>query len=67
MLEHAEVQKFIKTTGIRTLAELTEKFASEDPEILAMTLMYLTKKNRIKMIAYQAPSKSEKIYFIPKQ
>jgi len=67
MIKHADVQEFIRTAGIRTMADIKEKFASEDPEILQMTLKYLTEKNRIRTATYQSPSEAVKIYYIPKQ
>ena len=67
MVEHTDVQKFIQTTGIRTASELKKCFANEDPEILAMSLTYLTSKNRIRIAKYQSPTGPETIYYIPKQ
>jgi len=67
MLKHSDVQEFIKTAGMKTMADIKEKFASEDPEILQMALKYLTEKNRIRHAEYQSPSGAVKIYYIPKQ
>jgi len=67
MIEHSDVQKFITSTGIKTLSELKKYFDSEDPEILEMALTFLITKHRIKIAEYQSPSGPEKIYFIPKQ
>jgi hypothetical protein len=66
MISSDDLKTYIAEVGYRTLSEIKEKFASENPEILSLTMSYLTTRNQIKQIKYQkSKEENEELFYIP--
>ena len=67
MISNDDLKNYIAEVGYRTLSEIKEKFAEDNPEVLSMSLSFLTTRNQIKRIKYQKQSKveNEELFYIP--
>jgi hypothetical protein len=65
MISSDELKNYIAEIGYRSLPEIKEKFADENPEILSLNLFYLISKSQIKQIIFQKSKDYEKLYYIP--
>lgn len=66
MISSDELKNYIAEVGYRTLSEIKEKFASENPEILSLTMSYLITRNQIRQIRFQKSKvENEELFYIP--
>ena len=66
MLSSDDLKTYVAEVGYRTLSEIKEKFASENPEVLSLTMSYLTSRSQIKQIKFQkSKTENEELFYIP--
>ena len=64
-MDHDRLLKFIQESGVKTKSEVFEKFQTENPEIVSMSIDYLASKNLIRRVKFDPHGGTSELYYIP--